>query len=263
MSLTTLAPSASAIHAADALDAARDILQRDWTAHPDYYGMGGTLRSHRGHRISIRIDGTAVNARVRLEDDTVRRASATAANGTSAALGKAIADMVTGTLEDAYAAVSRTRLTAAKVACVAPDHARTFWLNGEAVTHWTVPGSYAEVQHRTKATEDDELSYPASNVSFRSLTVEQALTVLRAIRTDNRDPRRKQPTHGPLAEIQAAVPDLRPADTFDRYGYGLTTQVLRVDGTVEVLLNLLRDPTSVDVVVWGPMDNQLRAIAAL
>ncbi|MEU1221289.1 hypothetical protein [Streptomyces microflavus] len=250
------------------LGAARSILSRDWMVSSAYYGMSGTLRSHRGHDIYFAgIRDRWVYAVAILDDGTRREVSAQADTVSADAIGRTLAALITNDLEGAHAAVSRTRLMAAKVACVAPAHARTRWYHGEALTTWEIPGSHAEVEHSTKIARDDYLDdtpdYAESHVTFRSLTVEQAATVLRAIRTDNRDKRRKHPVHGPLAEqMRAAAPGLRPGDTYHRHGYGLTTVSLFVDGVVDVHLNLLRE-TPVNITVWGSMDNQLRAAAAL
>ncbi|WP_030372389.1 hypothetical protein [Streptomyces rimosus] len=255
--------------ASTVLGAARSILGRDWMIHAAYYGMSGSLRSHRGHNIHFAgIRGHEVYAVALLDDGTRRKVSATADTLTADAIGRTLAELVTGDLEEAHAKVSRTRLIAAKFACVAPDHARTRWYHGEALTTWEVPGSYAEVEHSTKITRgdylDDTPEYAASHIVFRRLTVEQARTVLRAIRTDNRDPRRKHPVYGPLAkQMRAAAPGLRPGDTYDRHGYGLTTVSLFVDNVVDVDLHLLYTEAPVNLTVWGSMDNQLRAAAAL
>ncbi|MEU7228980.1 hypothetical protein [Streptomyces chrestomyceticus] len=264
LSLVTERPSP----VSSVLNAAYGLLRRDWMIHSATFDMRGSLRSHRGHNIRVLAAGNKVHAVAFLDDGTTRAASATAADATPAALGKALADIITEELEGAHAAVSRTRLIAAKVACVAPDHARTQWFHGTAVTSWEVPGSYAEVEHRTRVTRDGYLNgtpdYTASHVNFRGLTVEQASTVLRAIRTDNRDPLCSQPVYGTLAEqMRAAAPGLYPIYTYNRHGHGLTTVSLAVDGVVDVDLHLLRGDSPVNLTVWGSMDNQLRAIAAL
>ncbi|MEV0778891.1 hypothetical protein [Streptomyces sp. NPDC050428] len=252
------------------LKAARDALGRDWIASPSpYHGMLGTLRSHRGHHIRFTdIRENRVYAVAFLDDGTSLDAVAEATAATAAAFGKALAGLVTGGLEDAHTAVSRTRLVAAKVACVAPDHARTRWYHGEALTTWDIRGSVAEVEHSTKITRDSYLvdapDYTVSHVTFRSLTADQATTVLRAIRTDNTDPRRKALVHGTLAErMRAAAPGLRPGDTYHRHGHGLTTVSLFVDEVVDVHFRLLHENAPVNLAVYGSMDNQLRAIAAL
>ncbi|MFJ5142957.1 hypothetical protein [Streptomyces sp. NPDC088707] len=261
---TVLAPAAKAPFTTLAvLEAARGILRRDWMA-----SAAGVLRSHRGHRILVGIRGVEVHARALLDDGTHREASTRAATETPAALGKALADIVTGELEGAFAAVSRTRQTAAKVACVAPSRARTTWYHGEARTHWTIPGTRAQVTHSTKVTRDsyhDETpDFTASRVEFHHLTVDQTTTVLRSINTHNRDPRLSNPVYGPLAEqIRAAAPGLRAGDTHNVHGVGPTTTSLFVDGAVEVQLHLLREDGPATLTVWGSMDNQLRAIAAL
>ncbi|MEU6632921.1 hypothetical protein ABZ905_32245 [Streptomyces parvus] len=263
MSSPTLPFTAAAV-----LDAARKILGRDWMTFPAYYGMSGTLRSHRGHNIHFAgVHDGEVRAVGLLDGNARRAATAMTTAPTAEATGRTLAELITGELEGAHAKVSRTRLMAAKVACVAPARARTLWYHGEALTTWEIPGSHAEVEHSTKIARPDYLDdvpeYAESHVTFRSLTVEQAATVLRAIRTDNRDKRRRQPVHGPLAEqMRAAAPGLRPGDTYHRHGYGLTTVSLFVDGVVDVHLNLLRE-APVNITVWGSMDNQLRAAAAL
>ncbi|MEU0857458.1 hypothetical protein ABZ352_18745 [Streptomyces griseofuscus] len=254
--------------ASSVLGAARSTLGHDWMIHTAYYGMSGSLRSHRGHNIHfLGIRGREVYAVAILDDGTRREVSATADTVTADAIGRTLAALITGDLEGAHAKVSGTRMIAAKVACVAPDYALTRWYHGEALTTWEIPGSFAEVEHRTKVTRDSYLDdapeYAASHVTFRHLTVEQARTVLRAIRTDNRDPRRKHPVYGTLAEqMRAAAPGLRPGDTYDRHGHGPTTASLFVDNVVDVHLHLLYREAPVNLTVWGSMDNQLRAMAA-
>lgn len=244
------------------LDAARTELGHDWMVSPGTSGMTGGLRSHRGHNIALRgARNGFVYAIGVLPDGSRRQVSAVPAARTAAAYGAALARIVTHELVPAHDACCPARISAKKASAVVPYTAYTSWAYGEAATTWDLPGG-GWALHITKVIRDDP-AYVASSVTFNSLTVEQGVTVLRAINTDSRDRRRHLPVYGPLAEqLRTAAPGLRPGDTYDRHGHGLTTVSLFVDGVVDVKLHLVRS-SPVELTVIGSMDNQLRAIDAL
>lgn len=277
------------------LAAARGVLRGDWMTLPTY-DMTGILHSHRGHCLHFQgIQDGRVFAVGLLDDGTRREVSAPATAHTAAAYGKALADLVRTELEPAHDAVSSTRVIIRKVRATAPPQARTEWRYGECHTFWWLAG-HGSAQHTTRTVfpgdrgsgaqadslrpraarhgdlirrpwnghRDGTASRAISRVEFADLTVEQAIVILRAIRTDNRDPRRHEPVLGPLArQMRAAAPGLRPGGTYRHWhGSDPVTVTLSVDGVVDVELSPLREGAPVTLTVHGSMDNQLRAVDA-
>jgi hypothetical protein len=102
-------------------------------------------------------------------------------------------------------------------------------------------------------------------VRLTGLTTEQATTVLRALHTSNDDPRQDDAVYGALAQqMKAAAPGLRPVDTYNwpRLG-GRCTTSLCVDERVKVELHYGTRPNVANIVVTGPIANQLNAVTAL
>ncbi|MFB6505574.1 hypothetical protein ACFC07_22215 [Streptomyces sp. NPDC056099] len=263
---TTLPFTAAAV-----MDAARTVLGSGWMTFPAHNGrIEGTVRSHLGHDVAVRGAEHGFLFTVGLLPDGTRHERATAPQAqTAAAYGSALADLITRDHVPAHNARSASRLHVAKLHGALPHEAATHWEFGAATTTWKVPGG-GNGRHHTRPLPRGAGDPPGDTgaeswLRLNGLTADQAVTVLRAIQTDNRDKRRRQPVYGGLAQqMKAAAPGLRPIDTYNwpRLG-GKCTTSLCVDDVVKVELHYGGRSGAVNVIVTGSVDNQLRAARAL
>ncbi|RSS95081.1 hypothetical protein EF903_05425 [Streptomyces sp. WAC05292] len=254
------------------LNAARTRLGAGWkTYHPHNGKIGGSLRSNRGHRVEVLGAQNGFLFTVGLLPDGTRlEVAAVPAEPTADAFGAALAHVIASKIVPAHDArcIARTHLR--KVHAVlrhTPHEPLTIWDFGRASTSWRLPDG-ARAEHRTQprpaCSSDPTPGGPGAEsvVRFTNLTVEQARTVLRAINTDNRDPRRRLPVEGSFANLMKdAAPGLRPIDTATYGQWGRQTVSLCVEDVVTV--QFVSRFRAVNVTVFGSLDNQLRAIAAL
>ncbi|WP_433860247.1 hypothetical protein [Streptomyces kronopolitis] len=264
-------PTTMPFTAAAVMDAARTVLGTGWMTFPAHNGrIEGTVRSHHGHDVSVLGAERGFLFTVGLLPDGTRYERATAPGAqTAAAYGSALANLITRDHIPAHNARSASRLHVGKLRAALVHESATHWEFGAATTTWKVPGG-GRGRHHTRPHPrgaGDPPGGPAAESWLRlnGLSADQAVTVLRAIQTGNRDKRQRQPVYGGLAQrMKAAAPGLRPIDTYNWPSLGgKCTTSLCVDDVVKVELHYGGRPDAVNVIVTGSVDNQLRAARAL
>ncbi|MGA5411520.1 hypothetical protein ACPCSC_30235 [Streptomyces lavendulocolor] len=265
--MSTSLTSRQPLTATTVLEATRSVLGPGWMTFPIHTTrIEGTVRSHQGHKIVLRgVMSGNVFAVGLLPNNTRYEVSASPQAHTAAGYGSALAELIRDTLVPAHDGVSPTLRAINAVTTVLPHESHTHWEHGRVTTAWALPGGGRGVHCAAPRADYAEGPGAESWVRLTGLTAEQATTVLRALHTRNDDPRQHDAVYGGLAQqMKVAAPGLRPIDTYNwpRFG-GRCTTSLCVDERVKVELHYGSRPNVANIVVSGPIANQLNAVTAL
>jgi hypothetical protein len=256
---------------ADVLTTARALLGPAWMQFISGDGKAGSLRTHRGHIITLDgFAGRSVYATALLPNGRRVPYAGQAEAATTEAYAATLVDMIRTTLVPLHDSVCPTKRTVNEVHRILKGRCPgSYWQHGTARANWALSsGGRASAVIRPSSSTARHTGL--GTVTFADPSTAEAAAVLRAIDTSNADPRQYDPVHGDLAQLLAAAgPGLRPVATYDRPTLGgRLTSILTVDGVVTVELayrNAGVAPSAwvARVAVSGSLSNVLAAIRAV